>query len=75
MKISSEMPNSWKDLQDKVCKYLNEAGYCAETPKTLETVRGTVEVDVFATADNELIKYFMMEASNELFSTLVHLDN
>lgn len=27
MRITNEIPESWQDLQDKVCKYLNQAGY------------------------------------------------
>lgn len=61
MKITNEVPTSWKDLQDKVCKYLNQAGYQAESPKTITTVRGDVEVDVFVTAKEELLKQFICE--------------
>ena len=46
MFLTSEIPTSWIDLQDKVCKYLVQAGYHAETAKTIDTVRGKVEVDV-----------------------------
>ena len=56
MRITNEVPESWQDLQDKVCKYLNQAGYHAETTKTFEMVRGKVEVDVFATSDDELLR-------------------
>lgn len=61
MRITNEIPESWRDLQDKVCKYLNQAGYHAETTKTIEMVRGKVEVDVFATSDDELLKQFICE--------------
>lgn len=61
MKITNEVPTDWKDLQDKVCKYLNQAGYNAESPKTIKTVRGDVEVDVFVTARQELLKQFICE--------------
>ena len=61
MRITNEVPESWQDLQDKVCKYLNHAGYHAETTKTIEMVRGKVEVDVFATSDDELLKQFICE--------------
>lgn len=61
MRITDEVPTSWKDLQDKVCKYLNQAGYYAESPKTIKTVRGNVEVDVFVTAKEELLKQFICE--------------
>ena len=61
MIITKEVPCSWKDLQDKVCKYLNQAGYHAVSPKTIETVRGNVEVDVFVTSEDELLKQFVCE--------------
>lgn len=61
MRITNEIPTDWKDLQDKVCKYLNQAGYNAESPKTIKTVRGDVEVDVFVTAREELLKQFICE--------------
>lgn len=61
MKITNEIPTDWRNLQDLVCKYLNQAGYTAEVAKTIDTVRGKVEVDVFATAKNELLKQFICE--------------
>lgn len=61
MRITSEVPNTWKDLQDKVCKYLNQCGYHAESPKTIELVRGKAEVDVYATTDDELLRQFICE--------------
>lgn len=39
MRITNEVPENWRDLQDKVCKYLNKAGYHAEVAKTIELVR------------------------------------
>ena len=61
LKITNEVPSTWKDLQDKVCKYLNQAGYHAVSPKTIKLVRGEVEVDVFVTAKEELLKQFICE--------------
>lgn len=61
MKITNEIPRDWKDLQNKVCKFLNEAGYESESPKTIKTVRGDVEVDVFSVSNDELIKQFICE--------------
>jgi hypothetical protein len=61
MIITKEIPTDWRDLQDKVCKYLNQAGYQAETAKTIELVRGKVEVDVFAMTDEEMLKQFVCE--------------
>ncbi|MDO0896219.1 restriction endonuclease [Enterococcus sp. B1E4] len=61
MKVTSCVPTSWKNLQDEVCRFLNEAGYSAESPKTIQTVRGTVEVDVHAKSEKELIQSFICE--------------
>lgn len=61
MKITNDIPKDWKDLQNKVCKLLNEAGYPSESPKEINTVRGTVEVDVISTSEDELIKQFICE--------------
>ena len=61
MILTTEAPSSWHDLQDKVCKYLNQAGYNAVSPKTIDLVRGKAEVDVFATADDEMLKQFICE--------------
>ena len=61
MKITNSYPVDWIDLQNKVCKLLNEAGYHAESPKEIDTVRGTVEVDVLATSKMELVKQFICE--------------
>lgn len=61
MDITKEIPTDWRNLQELVCKYLNQAGYSAEVAKTIDTVRGKVEVDVYATTKNELLKKFICE--------------
>ena len=61
MKITNNIPKDWKDLQNKVCELLNEAGYPSESPKEINTVRGKVEDDVFSTSNDELIKQFICE--------------
>jgi hypothetical protein len=42
-------PIDWRMLQHDVSTILRDCGYEADTEKTIETVRGKVEVDVFAT--------------------------
>ena len=64
MKVTCDIPNTWIELQEAVCKYLNEAGYSAESPKTIQTVRGKIEVDVYAVAKNELIRTFICECKH-----------
>jgi len=61
MKITNTLPTDWRDLESKVCELLNEAGYKAENSKTIDTVRGSVNVDVYATSENELINQFICE--------------
>lgn len=58
--IFNSDPADWKDLQEKVCQVFLEIGCFAETGKTIETVRGEVEIDVYvkdATKKPEMI-YF-----------------
>lgn len=61
MKITNYVPSDWKNLEKRVCELLNEAGYLSENSKKINTVRGTVEVDIFSTSDDELIKQFICE--------------
>lgn len=46
--IFSSEPRDWKDLQNKVCQIFNEMGYDASVEKVIATVRGEVEIDVYA---------------------------
>jgi restriction system protein len=46
--ITSAEPEDWRDLQILVARTLEECGFDAETEKKVETVRGTVELDVYA---------------------------
>jgi hypothetical protein len=48
MKIYSESPKDWKDLQNKVAKYLCELGYGTEIEKDIQTVREIINIDVYA---------------------------
>ncbi|MDD6250783.1 MAG: restriction endonuclease [Bacillales bacterium] len=61
MIMTNEYPKTWKDLQDLVCKYFNEAGYIAKTPVNIGLVRGSAEVDVFVEAKNEIFKTIICE--------------
>lgn len=61
MIFTNTEPNSWLDLQNKVTQYLNEAGYKAVSPLTINTVRGSVEVDVYIEAPDELVKRIICE--------------
>src|SRR5215510_13924373 len=46
--ITSSAPNHWRDLQSQVARILNECGFTVEIEKTVKTVRGNVELDVYA---------------------------
>lgn len=48
MKIFSDDPKDWIDLQNRVAYVLSQCGYIVETPRNVSTSRGTVEVDVYA---------------------------
>lgn len=47
-KISDVAPKNWKELQSEVARVLSECGFTVKEPYTVDTVRGKVEVDVFA---------------------------
>lgn len=64
MKIFSE-PTDWKDLQNKVCLLLQQAGFTAETEKKVATPRGEVELDVYAIDPNSIDKIsYVVECKN-----------
>lgn len=64
MKIFSE-PTDWRDLQNKVCLLLRQAGFTAETEKKVATPRGEVELDVFAIDPNSIDKIsYVVECKN-----------
>lgn len=46
--ITKEKPSDWRDLQNKVGEILTNCGFNVQVEKVLETVRGTIEVDVYA---------------------------
>jgi restriction system protein len=51
--ITNIIPNSWQKLQNQTARILEECGFSVEVEKTIETVRGAVEIDVYA---EEIIK-------------------
>lgn len=48
MKIYSEEPKDWKDLQKLTAKFLTEIEYNCEIEKDVDSVRGNVNIDVYA---------------------------
>lgn len=61
LKFSNTEPTSWRDLQDQVARFLNQADYYAKSPCTINTARGTVEVDVLVESPDELVKKIVCE--------------
>jgi len=53
MKIYSNAPTDWKDLQNKVAQLLTESGYTCEIEKDVQTVRGTINIDIFAVSKQD----------------------
>ncbi|MFE7244868.1 restriction endonuclease [Streptomyces sp. NPDC057580] len=51
-RIEAEEPDSWEDLENKATRILVEAGFAAERGKSVESVRGTVTVDVYSEDDS-----------------------
>jgi hypothetical protein len=46
--ITKKIPDNWRDLQSKVAEILERCGFKVEIEKRIITVRGTVEIDVYA---------------------------
>lgn len=55
MDIFFEEPKDWTDLQDKVAYILKSCGYFVESPKKIQSVRGNVEIDVYANNSDIMI--------------------
>lgn len=51
--ITSTLPTTWQDLQTEAARILEECGFTVELEKKIETVRGEVEIDVYA---EEIVK-------------------
>ncbi|HNZ64270.1 MAG TPA: restriction endonuclease [Smithella sp.] len=63
--IENPYPESWKDLQNGVCRLLREIGLQAEIAKTLQTPRGRVEIDVYAVDEKSVDKIrYLVECKN-----------
>lgn len=48
MNVISSLPTDWRELQTQVARIFSECGFAAETDRAIETVRGSVNVDVYA---------------------------
>ncbi len=50
--IFNDEPGDWKELQTRVASILSDIGYTCEVEKNIDTVRGKVNIDVFAENTN-----------------------
>lgn len=74
--IENPYPETWQDLQNGVCKILNEIGLSAEVCKLISTPRGNVEIDVYAVDGNSVDKIkYLVECKNwsvNIPQTVIH---
>lgn len=54
MNIYEDLPKNWKDLQIKVAELLTVVGYKCDVEKDIQTVRETINIDVFAANYKEI---------------------
>lgn len=63
--IENPYPEKWQDLQDGVCRILNEIGISSVTNYKCLTPRGEVEIDVFGTDEKSVEKIqYVIECKN-----------
>ena len=69
-------PSDWKDLQIKVGQVLNDIGFDTEVEKDIDTVRGKVNVDVYAENSRENPKTIIIAEcknwNNSIPKSVVH---
>ncbi len=63
--IDNPNPIEWRELQNGVCRLLNDIGLVAKTEVSINTPRGDVEVDVYAVDENSVDKIqYIVECKN-----------
>lgn len=75
MKIRYDESKNWRDLQNIVSEILNECGYSSSVEKLIKTVRGDVEVDVFAEKEGGFNTVVLCECKyweGKVTQTIVH---
>lgn len=75
MQLVSEAPNSWQDLQKLTASLLNECGYNVVIEKDIHTLRGLVNVDVYASKEkgyNDVVICECKYWSSKVPQTVVH---
>lgn len=74
-KIIKNDPIDWRMLQNEVATILSDCGFETAIEKTIETVRGSVEVDVFATKSNAYANAVLCECkywNTPVPKTIIH---
>jgi hypothetical protein len=51
--ITTTVPETWQDLQNSVAEILRQCGFTVEVEKSVTTVRGKVDIDVFGQEEIE----------------------
>jgi len=46
--INSSSPKDWRDLQTQVARIMEESGFIVDIEKNIKTIRGNVNIDVYA---------------------------
>lgn len=75
LRINNNEPKNWKELQSFVAEILNECGYITEIEKTIQTLRGKVEIDVYAEDKNSVGIVILCECKfwkNNIPQAVVH---
>ncbi|MEZ5044115.1 MAG: restriction endonuclease [Saprospiraceae bacterium] len=75
-KVFNQSPVDWQDLQIKTSQILSDIGYACEIEKNIETVRGIVNVDVYAenksTQPNQVLIAECKNWNNNIPKSVVH---
>jgi restriction system protein len=75
LKINNKEPKNWRELQLFVNEILDECGYLTQIEKTIQTLRGKVEIDVYAEKDEGIKTIILCECKfwkNNIPQTVVH---
>lgn len=75
LKINKKEPKNWKDLQNFVGEILKECGYTVEIEKNIQTLRGSVEIDVYAEKEESIKTIVLCECKfwkTNVSQTVVH---
>ncbi|WP_348825511.1 restriction endonuclease [Flavobacterium aestuarii] len=75
LNINHKEPKNWRELQLFVSEILNECGYVTQIEKTIQTLRGKVEIDVYAEKEEGIKTIILCECKfwkNNIPQTVVH---